>query len=710
MSNIIMSIAFSVCVLCLSTVISAGVLSIAKFNEKIDKSIKKLSDLEENVKSITNAVNIHSTDCLNNNNILMERFNNNALSIKNKLDNIKLIMTIHSDNNVFEDHLELARTKYGGVKWIISKFISKQLHQTFDTLSFKIKGTDYSEFSQNIYYEADKNILSTNSLDPYKWVNTLIEDQKINDIRDQLTTTKSYKSISDQDKKSLILSLTPKHIIAWNGIKENVIKKRLIVFDPDNLFLGEPYFLLFNDLYGISKDNDRFITRSDFINLSASKLNRKYKDIAQQYDYTFFDHSVALKWKVPVDDYLKASNDLTLIDLNSDKELNNMLDEIENKWFNHKIFKTLDDVLNQIEDSKTKYINCRLGKSADQPNLHSCCYHVDGGDRWKAVNDSDEFDSKLGGREQKYLNEVFGPQIGRQFDQKGNYNIIHIGVGSGVEIESIINNVSTRTRKIYEYILVDISQNIIERTLEKINQLRGDSKIPASINFHPIIMDVTSHDPVYNSKWTSTLRYNKNNFPFIIILVANGYLLSQKSLLTNIYHFMGAGDYLLVTTEINDKQDSAAHEKIIATYFDKPVLELFSICLRPLDIATSERQYYDFKFPSLNDGEKGEPYCSYKQDILEGYFDLKLWRDKQREKYPNFTFESIKDNSINSYFMTTEDRLKIFQSYKPSSIESINDYLATIGNQWKIENEIDVIEAFNKRSPYNQVGIVIKKL
>jgi len=604
--------------------------------------------------------------------------------INSKLNQAIEIMTIDAEDKSFENKLRLLRNKEGGIKWIVAKFIAKQLALKFNELSFRINSHTYSNFSKQLYYEVDTSLFLTNSFNPYEWVKTLISDLDYEQIISTLVTqTKDTFDTwwkSDIIKKNLEEKYTPEHTKAWKDIaKHNIDRKRLIILhksELENFFVYEPFYLFFKKVNGISDDNTRFTTydylKTEGINIEVNK-----------YDYAIFDSEIVLEWEIHFDDdkniTLKKPK-ITLIDLNpldsndKAKSLKVFASYISENWNR---FYTIEYIEERIKDSKQEYL--KSIKEKDNTIFHSYCYHAYGGDCWKEINETSEYD--LGRREQNFLRDFL---FKIQLENIRTCNVLHIGVGSGIEIEPIINGIRKDEREIQNYTFVDISPNILERTHEKLVWLKRHNKVNNNIHFHDICEDVTK-------EW---LYIRPDNNPLIVILVANGFLFSQEPLIRNISNFMKEGDYLLVTTEINNTTISDESlkiknlNKLIESYKTDSVLKLFNISLNPLGINTIDKQYYEFKFQNkITTGD------NYKQDIFEGYFNLQLWRTNNN----NFTldgFESI-------------EQIKIFQSYKPRNEESIKSYLDNFDLEIESHNPIKDKDFNNPK--YNEIGLVIQK-
>jgi hypothetical protein len=615
--------------------------------------------------------------------------------IENKLNQALEIMTIDAEDNSFQNKLRLLREKEGGVKWIISKFIAKQLALKFSELSFRINGHTYSNFSKKLYYEVDGSLFLTNSFNPYEWTRGLISYPDYEKIVSTLVTQSKEtfdewwrKEITDNDLEE---KYTPEHIKAWKDIaKNNVNRKRLIVLhksELENFFVYESFYFFFKKINDINdKDDSTRFTTYDYLKHIGISVE------ADKYDYAIFDKEIALEWQIYSDNYESDTfnkTKITLIDLkpsdsnNKAQSLKDFEKIINDNWNRLDKIKQVED---KIIKSKQKYLDSM--KNDSNATLHSYCYHAYGGDCWKNINATSEYD--LGRREQHFLKDFLLDTI-KQNKNVRSCNVLHIGVGSGIEIESIINSLRQEEREIQHYTIVDISPNILERTQEKLVWLKKYNKIN-NINFKNICEDVTTPGWSYE---------RPDNNPLIIILVANGFLFSQESLLKNISVFMKKEDYLLVTVEINNTVNSINNlNKMKESYRIDSALKLFNNSLNPLGINTFKksnieadcRDYYEFDFNKKTPVEN----AFYKKDIFEGFFNLKAWKKNNKDWHPA-EFKEL-------------DKIKIFQSYKPSSLASVKSYLDIIDGGFLVTN-LKSEDDFNefKNSNLNQIGLVIQK-
>jgi hypothetical protein len=614
-------------------------------------------------------------------------------SIEEKVSKSIGIFAVNSDNNVFEQKLEILKNKEKSLKWIISRFIAKQLAFNFDELSFKINKKEYSRFSKQLYFEVDKSLLLTNSFDPYEWARTLISD---NEVISELgeTSKETFKKWLEKNNKSIHIF---EHIEAWKNIEKSKRRRLVILHESawDFFFMYEPFYRLFLEVNSTKEEDDdvRFIT---FNSLSNILGNDTYFD-AKKYDYAIFDGNIALKWEIYDDTGIALSQDnsteseISLIDLESSSaqdapkgkevhSLNSFVESIDDIW-NDNSSHRVKDVEEQIIKSKRNYLFSIIEYGFIP---HLCCYFADGADRWKNVNRKGEL---------QFLRHFLSShEIGLEVSNR-TCNILHIGVGSGTEIEPIINGIKRKGWEIEDYTIVDISPNILRMALEELVPLKKKLKHP--FNFHDICVDVLEEE------LSNKYRRPENGHPLIIILVANDFLLSQEYLLENISAIMKDYDFLLVTAKINN--GNIPKEDL------EKSLESFNISLTPLGINVPNEEFenfFEFKLCSATDKSK-----IYVSDFFEGYLKLKEFREKRSWTPANIkALNNIKDSEeikkIEKYFTEIEE-IKFFKSYNPSTLDSITSYMNKFG--LKVVN-IQNKEKFEEiKSKSGQVGLVIQK-
>jgi len=155
-------------------------------------------------------------------------------------------------------------------------------------------------------------------------------------------------------------------------------------------------------------------------------------------------------------------------------------------------------------------INLPWRKEAIMKTVETKLFYKD--DLWDKIVKCPSYE--LAGRELKALQRII-PLAARQAPTPAN--IIHLGVGDGREIQTIVNCMAVR-----EYLLNDINCHLLRRTA------KGARTNFPSVEFREVCMDIETSGNI------GVLR-NKLTGPTIIVLVNNGVIFSNRSLDKEIY-------------------------------------------------------------------------------------------------------------------------------------------------------------------------------
>ncbi|GHT35868.1 hypothetical protein FACS189427_06210 [Planctomycetales bacterium] len=617
--------------------------------------------------------------------------------IKEKLDKAIEIVTVGSDSGGFEDALRKLKAQDTSARWIMSKFIAKQLANNFTHLRISIDGDGYTQFSAELYGEVKKSLFLTSSFDPYEWAKTLWTKNGLFDELDSLI--KDGKAITDTDNSKLLKKLTDvaPHLTAWKNLNlASEDKKRIIVLhrnEWNNFFVYEPYFLVFEEISGIIKDD----THTKFL------IFESYQDLlgndgldTDKRDYAVYDEKIILQWDNPLKEKDKTALELLPLG-NADEEPWRRINELKNKWDGAKSVKDLKKSIDQGKEKLQNSLNTGFLN-------HSLCYYADGGNCWEDVNNDVNY--KLGEEEQRFILPFVGKVWGEVLDKNCRYDILHIGIGCGTEIENIVRGI--QKSRIHEdtgvnidkYILADISQRVLSIMREKINEAKKDS--PLSVlqeKEGKKIIDIICED-VFSDEFVDKVKEKRgeSSNPLIVVLIANGYLLSYTQILTNIAMILKAKDVLLVTTE----NGRTSTETIRASYTTEPVLKLFNVSLNLIKIDTIDNKYFNFDFSDLPEAAPKGP----NEDVFVGEFDISTWINDH-------------SGSCSPLIANLGIPINFFRSYKPKTLKSITDYLDScgleLGKTPKPEEQIygdteKGVELINL-DVYSgrQIGLVIKK-
>ncbi|MCL2721998.1 MAG: hypothetical protein FWD47_11760 [Treponema sp.] len=604
---------------------------------------------------------------------------------------------LHYDgaNRHFDDKLKLVeRLQDRSAKQIAEKFIANKLHANFEKLKFEVNAEKYSQLSSEFYKAAKSSIILANSFDPYEWASVMLNasnlESKLQALAKPLKNEDFEVWYNNSDNGVEIekrVKTKFKHFEEWYR-KTDVNKKRLVILCDmvwDNLFLYESFYRFFMKLNKFEDNEIRFITLSTLKKLFKNK-QVTYIDVVKT-DYAFFDKKISMEWDiVTVGNNTNPTLSLEGINENTGiDERYKFIELIDEIWTHRELTYRVCDVEGQINETRSIYINKIREKQAIP---HSYCYHAYGADCWKKINKGMNVWYTLGKNEQSFLEQfLYHEKMQSHIKVISNCNILHIGVGSGIEIEHIVNSIGRHPRVIEKYALVDISQNILQKTREIqtiLNKKNGGKDLFVEICMDAVEGNLKSEiyderEPLLNQA-----------YPLIIVLVANGFLLSQENLLKNIAGLMKSGDYLLVTTETGAKDPN---------YLCKQgVLDLFNVSLNPLGITITEadKNYLAFDF-------KKDATPVYKKDVFTGYLKLKEMITDGRWSHDKI--------SQSDSFLNNIDNINFFESYKPSNLESFKSYLKAINSNFAVEYNSGFDESGNpdSNSDLSQVGFVIKK-
>lgn len=522
-----------------------------------------------------------------------------------------------------ENTINLLRSKENGVMWITAKFISKQLSKSFNRLEIKVDGDEYSKFCRDLYPECNDSIYLTSPFTPAEWFRQLYA--KRSDILIKMIN-------NNENLKDFPEEIPPPHINALLNAKAKE-KKRLILFPKANwksLIAQEKLLEKFIE-FNADKSNN-IIIDCRFVEVEELCDDQRYSFGATPsydfllYDYAIFDKEVVLKWKRPEKENLKESlllEDISRIHAEEDKlNYERILELFEFRKGQHLTWQEVKDKINEKKNEIKNYV------VANKSLPHKYAYFTEGATAWVRIASDQEY--LLGRSEIKALQKVVN--ILSDYIE-GNYNIIHIGVGDGKEIPYLLSGIGESAVKLYS--LVDISPELL-----MIAENSAIKNFP-NVKFAPKVLDVIEEDLPKHAKNLKTNYASKN----IIILIANGAILSNESVFPNVKESMDEDDLLLVTLETyseNKKNELLDHFRI------KTVQSLLQEPLKIIGIDKSDSsKYYDVNYNAGN-------------QHIEILFNYSKWK----ENNPSF-------NNGGSSF---PDSINIFSSYRPTYNEMITKF------------------------------------
>jgi len=269
---------------------------------------------------------------------------------------------------------------------------------------------------------------------------------------------------------------------------------------------------------------------------------------------------------------------------------------------------------------------------------HKFAYLKNGARIWDMVSRDPAYD--LGRRELSVLRKFLQLFLERQ--TKEPFNILHIGPGNGLEIQTVLDTFGIK--RIPNYGLVDISSELLGMSKSLVE------KHSEGIKFLYFIHDVTNKEI---SDIAASLRQNEASSN-IILLVANGAILSNSPVLTYIHKSMKPKDILLITLEVY----SAKREKQILEQYKLPaILDLFGKSLSLIGIRDFSIDQFEFNYNKVKSN-------------IEVYFDSKKWL--------KFHYS---DNII--FDFPLPDKIKIFSSYRPTPYK-LKNFLSSKGFKTEI--------------------------
>lgn len=513
------------------------------------------------------------------------------------------------DSKPIKDNvIELLRRKDGGPLWIATRFLSRQLRQSFLKLQFEIDGDQYSEFSKHLYPEAEKSIFLTCPFTPVQWfqqvfphhsgeiVQQLMQGQQINQVLNRLRLEK------------------PPHVCSLLAAKAT--KRRLVILpskDYDCLVAQDRV------LEGFLKLNEEIETRFT----TASHLQARFTFAGKEEfsilrnDYAVFDGEILLQWEMPSQP--NQPRPLTLVDLGElsrETEYSKIATQLFDEYFNTCL--TPAECAEVIQNRR-KELRDQAQKSGIVP--HKWAYYAGGASMWDNVARHPDY--RLGFNELNALNSLLGHLVTRSSVPK--WNVLHLGPGNGCEIGRVISALGER--RIREYALVDISPELLY-----LAKSRAMSEFP-NYAFRTHVCDVTTDDIC-----SIVTELRANNLPTLILLVGNGAILSNKSVLPRIKNALYPGDRLLVTVE---SYEPARRDEILSQYKLPDVIKLISMPLHIFGItkdATNEN-FYKFDYQELH-------------SLIEVKFLLRAWLNGHKELQEQF--EGFKDEVV------------VFTSWRPT--------------------------------------------
>lgn len=203
-------------------------------------------------------------------------------TIENRLSKMVEHTAFFTENGKLEGIIQLLKNMPGKKKWIIAKFISRQLSDSFlANFQIDIDTHNYSAFAESLYQECEEAIFLTSPFTPEEWFMQLIPDEKVKRIQ------RGIRGASSEYE-------TPAHVRALSA-SPAVVKRRLVILSNDKWIQMEDATKvnLLKEFLKVNKEVDtRFIMQEDLQN----KLDVDYTGT---FDFAIFDRRLFLQWERP---------------------------------------------------------------------------------------------------------------------------------------------------------------------------------------------------------------------------------------------------------------------------------------------------------------------------------------------------------------------------------------------------------------------------
>jgi hypothetical protein len=214
--------------------------------------------------------------------------------VEERLPKMRELTAFFTDSNKLESHLEYLHKAPGGLAWIVAKFISEKISNSFvKKWTIEIDASRYSSFAAKLYGECGDSIYLTNPFTPRQWF-MYLADRRVEDI-------KKGTQLSREE--------TPEHVHALLNSPARR-KKRLVILDDsvwsevecDSGCQGtqsclEKFRLLkeFLRVNGENLDGGESVIETRFA--KASDIKEDIPGYVPTTDYAIFDKQLALRWE-----------------------------------------------------------------------------------------------------------------------------------------------------------------------------------------------------------------------------------------------------------------------------------------------------------------------------------------------------------------------------------------------------------------------------
>lgn len=204
-----------------------------------------------------------------------------------------------TEKNELQSHVDLLHRTTGRVTWIVAKFISKKLANSFASLKINISGPEYSKFANDLYRECETSIYLTSPFTLREWfLRSLGEDATV------LVETGHGAKVGP-----------PIHMLALKAASAETKRRFVILSDEEWKKVNCEHekhspacaarrrlVEKFNEFSDDAKVSTRFVSASELASHLVGAQSGSRTEIAERllhFDYAEFDHQLILRWEMP---------------------------------------------------------------------------------------------------------------------------------------------------------------------------------------------------------------------------------------------------------------------------------------------------------------------------------------------------------------------------------------------------------------------------
>jgi uncharacterized SAM-dependent methyltransferase len=216
-------------------------------------------------------------------------------------------------------------------------------------------------------------------------------------------------------------------------------------------------------------------------------------------------------------------------------------------------------------------------------------------------------------------------KLSDQFGEK-KINIIHLGVGNGVEVPIIIDEI--KADKISNYSIVDVNPTMLKITEDKL------AKNYPTIAVKKFQTDIETYGIKNICEQTKKDGAEIN----VIFLIANGVLFSNEEFVQEIFNSMDENDYFFLTLELYQK---GKDKEIIQPYMIPTVLDLLANGIKMIGY---EPKHDEFSAEIDQNDHRLKIYYSPESDKAKKYLVLHSYKpniEQLSKRMDNFGFARV---------------------------------------------------------------------